>query len=330
MPLLSIVIPVYNTDKYLREGLDSILQQELLDIEVICVDDGSTDSSLEILKEYQKKDGRILLVSQIHQGVSIARNLGMQKATGKYITFFDADDLVKPSMYAQMLEKAVSNSLDVIICAYETNLSSDVHYHSFVSNRVVTPKVLLQGCKAWHSSNAFCFSWRMIFCRKLLEQNDIRFNRLISIGEDTLFNMNAILKASRVYYIPTSLYIHRINEDSVMSMKFKPNLETSLNLQILEKQKLIGQNQDILNIDDMYEDILKRYVFMLFNNLKNNPNELDKRQGIIRILKMPMFKDAMKELGFKNVYSSWKEYIFYLAIKFRITSVVYWLYFKNK
>lgn len=330
MPLLSIVIPVYNTGKYLREGLDSILQQEVLDIEIICIDDGSTDSSLGILQEYQKKDRRILLLSQAHQGVSIARNLGIQNAKGEYIAFFDADDIVKPSMYAQMLKVATNNKLDVIICAYETSLSPTVQYHDFVRNKVVSPKTLLQGCKKWHSSNAFCFSWRMLFSKRLLDQQSIRFNPFISIGEDTLFNMKAILSASKVYYMPDSLYVYRINEDSTMSMKFKPNLETSLSLQVFGKKELVNQYQDILNAVDMYEDILKHYIFMLLDNLKNNSYESDKQKGIARILKMPMFREASKKIGFRNIFYSWKEYIFYLAIKFRITSVVYRLYFKNK
>ena len=93
-PKISVIIPVYNVEKYLRECLDSIVNQTFKDIEIICVDDGSTDKSLEILREYEQKDKRIIVISQPNKGVSTARNIGMQQATGKYMMFVDSDDYI--------------------------------------------------------------------------------------------------------------------------------------------------------------------------------------------------------------------------------------------
>lgn len=104
MPVLSIIVPVYNVATYLREGLDSILRQEVQDIEVICVDDCSSDSSPDILKEYQAKDNRIQFIRQSeNKGPSATRNIGIKYAKGKYIAFFDPDDKVENNLYAELI-----------------------------------------------------------------------------------------------------------------------------------------------------------------------------------------------------------------------------------
>ena len=98
MPKISLVIPVYNTEKYLEQCLDSVLAQTFTDFEVICVDDGSTDKSIKILSEYQKKDSRIKVVFEAHKGVGNARNVGLKMATGDFIQFLDSDDFFEPIM----------------------------------------------------------------------------------------------------------------------------------------------------------------------------------------------------------------------------------------
>ena len=92
MPKVSVIIPVYNVEKYLKQCLDSVVNQTLKDIEIICVNDGSTDNSLEILEEYAQKDNRIIIISQENQGQSVARNIALEKATGEYVGFVDSDD----------------------------------------------------------------------------------------------------------------------------------------------------------------------------------------------------------------------------------------------
>jgi len=332
MPILSIIVPVYNVASYLREGLDSILNQEIQDIEIICINDGSTDNSLSIITEYQTKGQNIIVKSQENQGVSAARNMGLTMATGTYITFFDPDDWVKPSIYSKLIYYAQGHNLDIAFCAYQTNLSNDIIRHPFIANKSLSPIDMIRSKQQLHSSNAFCFSWRMIFRHDFLLNNKLYYDTRISIGEDTLFNMKAFFLAHKILYLDEALYIHRINNsDSAMNKRYKANLELSLQLQITEKQKLIKTfqiDQHTPITKDMSEDIVKRYTLMLFNNLRNNPNESNKIEGIKRILNMPMITDAMKVIGFRNIYPSWKEYIFYLAMKFKCARLVHKLYFK--
>ncbi len=114
---ISIIIPVYNVEKYLRECLDSILNQTFRDFELICVDDGSTDKSLEILEEYKNRDNRIIILKQPHSGAASARNLGIKFAQGKYLQFLDADDWFEPQMLDELFSRAEKFNADMVVCS---------------------------------------------------------------------------------------------------------------------------------------------------------------------------------------------------------------------
>ena len=116
MPKVSIIVPVYNVGKYLSKCLDSLINQTLEDIEIICINDGSTDNSLDILKSYRTKDSRIKIIDKPNEGLSITRNLGIHSATGNYIGFIDSDDWIDLDFYEKLYSAITSNDVD-IACA---------------------------------------------------------------------------------------------------------------------------------------------------------------------------------------------------------------------
>ena len=116
-PKVSVIIPVYNTEVYLRECLDSVVNQTLREIEIICIDDGSTDSSLSILKEYAQKDSRIRVLQQENLHSGVARNAGIAIARGKYLVFLDSDDFFETSMLERMCNQAENDESDIVICS---------------------------------------------------------------------------------------------------------------------------------------------------------------------------------------------------------------------
>ena len=119
MSIISVIVPVYNVEKYLSQCLDSILAQTFKDFECICVNDGSTDGSLDILQEYAKKDDRIKIIIQENKGLSAARNVGIREAIGQYISFVDSDDWVDKN-YLQILYRTIENTnSEVVVCNYE-------------------------------------------------------------------------------------------------------------------------------------------------------------------------------------------------------------------
>ena len=113
MPKVSVVVPIYNVEKYLRECLDSIVGQTLKDIEIICVDDGSTDRSLSILREYEQKDPRIKVITKPNAGYGHSMNMGLDAATGEYMGIVDSDDYILPDMYETLYGFAVKDDLDI-------------------------------------------------------------------------------------------------------------------------------------------------------------------------------------------------------------------------
>ena len=179
---VSVVVAVYNAEKYLRQMLESILSQTLNEIEVICVDDGSTDSSLSILKEYEKTDTRIsIYVNNIEaDGAATARNLGIMHAKGKYISVLDADDYFEPDMLETLYEEAENTSSDLVIYdgfVYDEKIGAD-RIPDFIIRREFLPdKKTFAPIE--NANNLFPMTlgaaWNCFFLRSFVENNDIRF-----------------------------------------------------------------------------------------------------------------------------------------------------------
>lgn len=325
--ILSIVVPVYNVSPYLYESMDSLLNQDVKDIEIICVDDCSTDGSQQILKEISKRDARIQIFFQdTNRGVPVARNLGFCHATGKYVTFFDPDDKVCHDMYRRLIDVAERYQLEVVQCGFRHIPSMEVSRTGLVCNRPVSPYEYISHTQTLHSNTEFSFGWRFIYLRKHLLDKGISFNENIRTGQDGPFNFEAVMSATRVYYLDKPLYLYRIdNANSIVRTRYKWYMEKSLQLQIEEKKRICKRyhvDDYSTYTKDMYEDIIKRYTNMFFENIKNNPSHEDLTVGVQRVLNMPMVRDAMNFVGFRNIYSSWKEYAFYLCMKFRWSRVV--------
>ena len=119
MPKVSVIIPVYNVDQYLSQCLDSVVNQTLEDIEIICVDDGSTDNSLKILMEYAEKDSRVIVLRQQNKGAGVARNYGMNIAKGKYFSFLDSDDFFSETLLMDSVQKAEADDADIVVYRFE-------------------------------------------------------------------------------------------------------------------------------------------------------------------------------------------------------------------
>ena len=136
-PKISIIVPIFNGELYLEECLNSLVNQTFNDIEIICVNDGSTDNSMKILEDFQKKDSRIEIISQPNQGVSIARNNGVNQANGEYVLFVDSDDWLDLDACAELYSNAVSNDSDIVLFnSVIENESNPVHLEYFSGNLI--------------------------------------------------------------------------------------------------------------------------------------------------------------------------------------------------
>lgn len=332
MPILSVIIPVYNVSFYLEECLSSVVHQSLQDIEIICINDGSTDNSLEILKKWGKKDNRIVILNQENKGVSAARNEGLKIAKGNYITFVDADDMVCPNIYSSLIPKMQIYELDAYIFAFKTFPNEKIETIGFPTNRILTWQELFASNPQIQSKNSLCFNWRFIYKKEVLINNQLLFNKNIAIGEDMIYNIDAICHSHRIMVTNNALYIHRMNNPtSAMTLKYKVNLEKSL-VQMYQVKKRQIEEYQLNKFTPFFFDLAKYtilvYIPMLLSDVYHNPQPVNKRKEIKHILSLEMVHEAFHIIGFRNIYPSWKEYIFYLAMKFKLTPIVYYEYNK--
>ena len=188
MPKVSVIIPVYNVEAYLRQCLDSVVNQTLKDIEIICVDDGSTDSSAEILKEYATKDGRIKVLTQSNSGAGAARNAGLAVAKGEWLSFLDADDEFAPAMLSEMVDAGEQGGADVVACTMEND--GDIF-------------------RRWRG-----WAWDKLFCREFILKNKLCFQNL-PVSNDLFFTYSALALSSRIVALEKEYVIHRKREGSV-------------------------------------------------------------------------------------------------------------------
>lgn len=210
--MISIIVPVYNVEEYIGKCLDSILSQDYVNIEVICVNDGSTDNSGKILDEYALRDNRIKVFHKENGGVSSARNLALENATGDYIGFVDSDDYVSPDMYSSLMNALKSNGADIAECSIAyVEENGDI-------KRVVSRKYVL--CNQNDIQKAFFLKdIGIINCTKLFK-SDIaktqRFNEKYMIGEDSLFLYNCLKNTKKIVGIDTVGYYYLQRGSSVM------------------------------------------------------------------------------------------------------------------
>ena len=216
MTKVSIIVPVYNVEKYLSECLDSLISQTLSDIEIICVNDGSKDSSLEILEKYAQKDKRIVVINQENSGVSTARNTGMKCANGEYIGFIDSDDWIDSDFYEKLYNSAKSNDADITVASIIRYRKIEQKYRvKYIKEKAFTD---LQDKISACSVPKICYVVNKLY-RKELIQDDL-FTPNVYF-EDVIWLPNIIKKANKVVTVDGTNYYYRVNNNSIVKRPSK-------------------------------------------------------------------------------------------------------------
>lgn len=237
--MLSVVIPVFNAEKRLAICLDSVLNQSYNELEILIIDDGSSDNSYEICKSY--KDTRIKLFRQVNGGVSKARNLGIENARGEYITFLDADDWLENDMYAKMLERFKYTDVDIVVGGF-------VRQHGNKTLPVLRrePAAVIRADRAIPEllRNRI---FRGELCDKVYRRSlfeGIRLDEDIAVAEDLLINWQLFHKARKIYYEPIWGYHYVVNEESVCHAYTRKNLT---HIRAIEKIMAMPSKSDYIN-----------------------------------------------------------------------------------
>ena len=223
MPLISIVVPAYNVEKYIDRCLESILNQSFQDYEVLLIDDGSTDHTPELCDEWAKKDSRISVTHKNNGGLSSARNAGVRIAVGKYIGFVDSDDTIEPMMYEVLVNYAEEYHVDFVMCNYERILADGTSFEKTLNIRdglytrediinVIFP-CLIMGRNLDHGpllSVCHC-----LYNRAFLESHNITFDEEVRWSEDNIFSAFVGYHAKSFYYLKKPLYNYYQNEGTI-------------------------------------------------------------------------------------------------------------------
>lgn len=243
-PKVSVIIPVYNVEKYLKKCLDSLVCQSLKELEFICINDGSTDNSLQILEKYAQNDTRFVVISQENQGQGVARNKGLEIAKGEYIAFMDPDDWMEIYAFEELYTQAKLLKAEVIQFNYQeyneysgkikqVNFAKKIQ-HRYKYNLNKTPffnaTILRKGC----FDELDLHVWARFYSRDFISRAKAIFAPT-KHGEDHLFANAVVLNAEKIYYLDKSLYVYRCRVGSAVNTISNDNLGVFENINLFEQ-----------------------------------------------------------------------------------------------
>lgn len=277
-PLVSVIMPVYNVEKYLKASLSSLLEQSYKNIEIICVNDGSTDHSLAILERIAASDNRIKIINQNNGGPAKARNVALDAANGKYISFVDSDDFVDKEMYSVLVEVAEKEKSDILVFGgspWPDWDSSPQWIRDKLSPRAISYTGEHAGEEAiFKEQSSTPFLWIHFLKRDLLEKPvKIRLREDIDIGEDQIFQFDYFPRAKKVVYIDRRFYFYRWDNEGSLMWKYN-HMQTEKFRKHLKIIEAVFSDWKKIGYEDIYGRLASWMVSFLYYDLKNFPKYL--------------------------------------------------------
>jgi glycosyltransferase involved in cell wall biosynthesis len=298
--LLSLIVPVYNVEQYIRPCVNSIIEQGLNDedFEVIIVNDGSTDNSMEMVADIINNCDNVIVVNQANQGLSVARNTGMKHASGDYILFVDSDDLLVDNSLVDLVSQLSGNPVDLLIADFVKMTNEEIIQRPVIANEAIY--ILKSGKEVflYDLDPRQCYVWRTFYKRSFLEKNNISFIPGIYF-EDVPFTTECYLKAEKCIKSSSIFYIYRQRQNSIVSSINKKKLK-DLNYiiehlwNIMNKSVLVKEEQKKLN------DIIFATFSIEMWYLSHHSELTDSRKEVVEDIKMRvpnlLFMNGVKQM----------------------------------
>lgn len=298
--MISVVIPVYNAEPYLPGCLDSVLRSTYRDFELILVNDGSTDRSPAICREYAARDSRVQLISQENAGVSAARNRGIDACRGEWVVFVDADDLISPDFLGLIAQEEGQDLLLFDFAPTEAELAAGPAPEPLRYGREDVPELLrslivrLQLIEGGNLN--FVSPCAKAYRRELMECGPVRFSPELFYGEDKLFNVEYLTKAAHCTYIPAPVYYYNIHLDS-SSHRFNPRLPHNLATLLEKLREALEESHMLAPLEkDFYSYALENlsYTMVWAVFCPENPDSYGGKKQVCRELREnPLYRQAM-------------------------------------
>lgn len=324
---VSIIIPVYNTARYLEKCLDSVIRQTYPYIEIICVNDGSKDNSLDILNEYATHNTNIKILNQDNGGQSSARNIGIKVSTGRWIMFLDSDDWLEPDTVERAYAAAVANDCDIVsfdyICEYTTKSEERAYLpHNKTYNgrefflRILGP--ISEQLNEPHKLDALSIVCAKLYKAELITNTAFRDYKIIGPSEDTLFNLEVAKKTNKAIYLRYAGYHYRKTNGGAITQTYKPNL--------IDKWNNLYDYIETFVCSPIEEEAFNNRIACSLigsgvNEMKSKDSFFKKRAWVKNTLSLERYQKAFALLNLKYITTlHWK--LFFYSAKHRHYTMV--------
>lgn len=334
---LSIIVPVYQVEQYLRRGIDSLLNQEDENIEILLIDDGSIDNSGKICDEYKERYSNIRVFHQPNRGVSCARNQGIRMASGKYVTFFDPDDYVEKNYYVQLLHEIEESKADIVFSGYQVEeengkyqIRQEKELADIAENAVPQKLFLLRDCRNGSQQMGLLGSiWRVVFKKSIILENRIFFNEEIKFKEDLLFLLDYLKYTDVCGYLPGYGYHYCKRKVSATSFGYKKYLIENEKIFLNELDKIISTSKRITQ-DDRNHLMARHYYYsariLISNEMRteNDSNFFNVKQNRREFNKYFLNSKAVRQMFWDRV--SINTIVIVFLAKLELYDLIRWLY----
>ncbi len=299
--LITIIIPIYNVEKYLRECLDSVINQTYKKLQIILIDDGSNDNSGKICDEYKEKDNRIEVMHKANGGVSSARNAGLKIAKGDYITFVDGDDYLDKDYCEKLLRKLKENDVECVICGYNRLYEKNLEVVTKGENLRITNKEFLDNILNVQGGAG-------IACAKLWKKNaviNIKFNEEIKIAEDSLFGIQAAKNVNNVYILNEALYNYRFNKNSAVRRYNKDFANICLKSMKAAKEYIEKEYANDESVIKKFNNYIAYHILLISVNYcfnkENSLNWIEQIRSLKEVVSIPEYKEGVKKSNYEGL-----------------------------
>lgn len=265
--LVSVIVPVYNVEKYLDRCIESLLNQTYCNLDIILVDDGSKDNSGKKCDNWEKKDNRISVIHQENGGLASARNTGLCHAKGQYICFVDSDDWVHVEYVEKQYKALIKNQADIVICSHSIefindNISQPI---TFQKEECFDKNNMAKGIYLLEEVDVFNTVWNKMYSKQIID--NLQFELNSEPGEDLLFNVKCFLKVNKIIVLPDILYFYMRQDELTLTSSYKKGL-FELSQKFNNVQKELYENYNMIDTE-YFSTYKKAYIYRIFTCIPN-------------------------------------------------------------
>lgn len=303
---VSVIVPIYKVEKYLNRCVESIVNQTYTNLEIILVNDGSPDASPALCEEWASKDARIIVIHKENGGVSSARNAGLDRCSGEYITFADPDDYLHLEMIETLVRKKQPEA-DIVICNMYKVTNGIEEIFSEVNNETLSIHTFFANYWAYNKLLHISSPWNSLYSMKIIMAHNLCYESKYTIGEDTVFNLSYFMHCESIQFISETLYYYDFNTSSATNTFNVSRFEQIMNINILRKHNIISHIDVISNLENQL--MYKEFILIILSEIhqliayKTNYTRKEKITRIKECATHPLIQESVKGYKHKKITS---------------------------